>query len=112
MLPFLLSFVFAKLSKDLICFFEKKWIVCLIKITSNRLSVFLIYSAKWFLHVSHGNKKLIEIKTYFKKQGIDIDSFELQVEYCLNHQNVGGMCFLKLTDSYTTENIQLLYIYI
>ena len=40
----------------------------------------------------------------------DVDSFKLQIEYCLNTQIVGGMCFLKLTDSYNTENIQLLYI--
>jgi hypothetical protein len=40
----------------------------------------------------------------------DIDLFKNQIEYCLENQVIGGMCFLKITDTLLLENIQLLYI--
>lgn len=40
----------------------------------------------------------------------DIDSFQTQIEYCVLNQVMGGMSFLKITNTLLVDNIQLLYI--
>jgi len=40
----------------------------------------------------------------------DIDDFKEQVIYVLNHQNTGGMCFLRVADTTQQDTIQLIYL--
>jgi hypothetical protein len=40
----------------------------------------------------------------------DTESFKTQIEFCISNQVIGGMCFLKITNTLVLENIQLLYI--
>lgn len=69
-----------------------------------------------------GSEACIEAMNWIKQNNIcntckptqliicDVDAFKTQIEYCVENQSLGGMCFLKITNTLLLENIQLLYI--